>query len=185
LVDRFLLPTVPALCLVAVAGATRLRLTAAGAALVGAIVVGSGVAAIRHVTSIEKEDWRAAARAVLAESAATDGAVFVAPYVHTPFAYYVRRLGQEGRAPEPIYPRLAWAAAGIVPEEQRHDPVGTVHRAAPGYARVWLIVSHAGQAGGEVAKAVVDELTARFHEERRWQFEGVQIYLYVKNGASE
>jgi mannosyltransferase len=184
LVDRFLLPAVPALCLLAAACMTRLRPIAAGAALVGVLVVGTGVAAIRHMTSVEKEDWRAAAGAVLAESAATDGAVFVAPYVHTPFAYYVRRFGQEGRAPEPIYPRLAWATAGIVPEALRHDPVGTVHGAAPGYARVWLIVSHAGQAGDEVAKAVVDELTARFHEERTWQFEGVQIYLYVKSGAS-
>jgi hypothetical protein len=157
--SKYLIVSLPALVLVAAVGITRIPGRAVAAVLVLALVSLStrGLADWYQRTSFE--DWRGAARYVLATTHVGDGVVFYPRYASVPFGYYERREG--------------------APELENLDPRGQLVERWRVKRRIWLVVRE-----GDAARAPLDlrrlkrALAGKYRPAGRRTFDGVMIELF-------
>ncbi|MDI9549099.1 MAG: glycosyltransferase family 39 protein [Chloroflexota bacterium] len=134
------------------AKATRWRTVAASA--VAVLLVGLTVYSLHaYFTGYEKEDWRSAAACVAEGARPGDLAVFHAPWVQIPFAYYYRGQGA------PVEMRGAPAdlfATGELEPAMRTEDLPALRNLIAGRERVWLVYSHEwySDAGGLVPQEI-------------------------------
>jgi 4-amino-4-deoxy-L-arabinose transferase-like glycosyltransferase len=139
------------------ANARRLRTAAAGA--IAFVLIGlSGYSLHAYFTGYEKEDWRSAAACVAEGAQSGDLAIFHAPWVQIPFAYYYRGQGaplEMRGAPADLF------ATGELEPAMRSEDLPALRTLIAGRERVWLVYSHEwySDAGGlvpqEMEKAMV------------------------------
>src|SRR5207302_11184217 len=121
---------------------------------------------------VQKENWRDAAAWVQREERPGDGIFFIHYGMQVPFdRYYRGRLEQHGLPDdfdwhEGYYKRNVFNALDV--------PTALAPRAA-GYRRVWLVLSHDGARGSDVAISYLDRATRQV-EARDWV--GVRVLLY-------
>jgi len=96
------------------------------------------------------EQWRAATAFVSAQARSGDCVAFYPLDTRMPFEYYG---GASGRLPDPVLPTLPWGRVRPYVEEYRTLSRGQLAVLPARCARVWLVWSHEGQAGGPPVSA--------------------------------
>ena len=149
---RYLLVTLPPLCLLAAAGLSLIRPRWLFAAAV-VVVLGLGLYGTRtYYTFAVKDDWRGATGYILSKATPRDGIIFHAHFTSWGFDYYTRRQGQQG------------------PRRLRSEEL------APGAdlpERVWLVLAYDWGKREETARAIEASLRRVYSLSERREFEGI------------
>ena len=154
--SRYLIICVPALILFGVCGIVRLRPPMVAVA-VAALLAGVSVTGLLRLYSGEPpENWREAARYVLAATRAGDGIVFVPDYARRPFAYYGRQL-------------------------HLTEPVNVTGKHFADSPRIWVVTRNADVAArpSELGRLRAS-LSESFRLAAERSFPGIGITLYVR-----
>lgn len=138
--DRYLIVAAPAIAILAAVGIASLGRVWLMVVLSGALLVGSGAAALDISRAVTHEDWRSTAAYVLDQTQPGDGIIFYAGSTRQPFEYYVERSA--GDPPQPIYPAGPWKTSAPLAGAYDETPVTALERFGM-TGRVWLILSHA------------------------------------------
>jgi mannosyltransferase len=143
LLPRYLLFTLPAVCLLTAAGVSALRRRAAVLGLAALLVLGEVYGLRQWFGETTKEEWRQAAQSI--EGAWREGDV-VASYAWfglEPLTYYRQRLNARYQ--------LVDLAGGAYDRGSKQPPphAGKVHDLALKHPRVWVVLNHLrGREGG-------------------------------------
>ena len=161
---RYLLVTLPPLCLLAAAGLSLIRPRWLFAATV-VVVLGLSLYGTRtYYTFAVKDDWRGATGYILSKSTPRDGIIFHAHFTSWGFDYYARRRGRQG------------------PRRLRSEEL------APGAdlpERVWLVLAYDWGKREETARAIEASLRRVYSLSERREFEGIgphpiRVSLYAR-----
>jgi hypothetical protein len=145
-----LIPAV-ALLLAGLLAGPRLPLLAAWGAV--AVVLALRAVPLVDAYGVSPEDWRAAARYILAAARPGDCVAFYPQDGRMPFDYYVRRAGAAAGAttPRPVLPDAPWATVRPYVERYRVPRPARLEGLAARCRRLWLLASHEGQRHGPPA----------------------------------
>lgn len=145
---RNLLTCVPAVSLALAVGLSERRIprAVALAALAGVIALRALQLAPSYASS--PEDWKFATRTIVADTLPGDCIAFYPLDSRMPFSYYVRALGDESIAPQPVFPAAPWDDVRPYVEEYRSLPARSMRRIAARCPALWLVSSHEGQKTG-------------------------------------
>jgi hypothetical protein len=180
-VIRYFVFTIPGLVILVAAGLARIR----PRFVVGVLLVAFALLALRGDAAfylkdfdIAREDWRTAARYVLANSQPGDVIIFHQPITRMPYEYY-RSVTTASNPPKVIYPehgnRLMFRDfyAGRPPEAFLVSVSGR-------YSRLWVALSYNQLPTGP--DPTTRFLTERFSKDykalKRQQFPGIEVRLY-------
>jgi mannosyltransferase len=174
------LPPLVALLALALARIRRPLLALSAVSLV-ALVSFAGV--IRWYQSGQSENWRGAEHYVVESAAPSEGVLFYAPYVRIPFALYLERMGDTGRAPQPVYPGDGWNENEMKFDGDIVMRAGLVRERAASFRRIWLVRSHqelygASDPGYEATLAGLEAAGLREFGSR--SFAGVRVVGYER-----
>ncbi len=162
---RYLAFLMPVLCVVVAAGAVTLRWHRVGAMAVAVILALQGLSLGRYHLDprFGREDWRGAAAWVSARERPGDVILFDHDYVHIPFdRYYQGAARERGMPTDP---------AG------RRATLGRLTRHPP--ARLFLVLSHAWDAGRKTVRALETRLCRRGRHVFR-PSNGIEVHLFVR-----
>jgi hypothetical protein len=184
-VVRYFIVCLPPLVTLLALALARIRrpLLALGAVSLLALVSLAGV--VRWYQSGQSEDWRGAEHYVVESARPGDGVLFYAPYVRIPFALYLERAGDSGRAPRPVYPGDGWNANELKFDGNIVMRARLVRERAAGFRRIWLVTSHqelygASDPGYEATLAGLK--AAGLRESGSRSFAGVRVARYARPG---
>ena len=139
-IDRYLILVTPAVAILAALGIASFDRVWITVVLGGALLCGSGAAALENTRAVRHEDWRSTVAYVLDQTQPGDGIIFYSGSTRQPFEYYVERSGKN--PPLPIYPPGPWRVDQPLAGAYGETPAEALQRfGADG--RVWLILSHA------------------------------------------
>jgi mannosyltransferase len=163
---------VPMLAILVAAGLTYVTRRGFSIALFAILSIVSLAAIGRCYDDCNREDWVRATRYVESAAGPGDAVVFYAPYVRTPFDYYVRDLEADV-----VYPEVPYTAQSY--EETVEEPDrALVADLADDYETVWLVSSHANVDGDVPGGRLVSWLTDSYGSAREASFEGVRIFEF-------
>ncbi len=151
---RYLIICIPALLLFGAAGIERLRRPMAAGGLTLLLVGLSAARLVDYYHRERGEDWRGAARSVLAAARAADAVIFFPDFARKPFGYYEGRAGVAG-------------------------PVNLQGRPLEGQERIWLVIR---QSDVPLHRAEFERLQTslvagyRLVERRGFRHVGVELY---------
>ena len=184
-VVRYFIVCLPAVVVLLSLGRTRIRRPLLAAVALSLVVIVSLAGVARWYLSGQSEDWRGAERYVVGSAKASDGVLFYAPYVRIPFALYLQREGDDGRAPQPVYPADGWNANEMKFDGNIVMSARRVRERAVSFRRVWLVTSHqelygAADPGYEATLAGLK--AAGLRESKSRSFSGVRVVRYDARG---
>ena len=177
LVVRYLVVCLPPAIIVVALAIRRLRRRAGTVVLVAAVVVsGIGVGALYAHGSFQ--DWRGAATTVADGARRGDGVVVFAPYVRTPFQWYLGQHRAAERLLAPLEPAGPWRSDGLGFDRTPAVTAAAITAAVAGHRRVWLVLSQEGLfpsqyravLGGLAAAGLTAQATTALH--------GVEVVRY-------
>lgn len=177
-IERYFIVSLPALALLAGAGAARLpRPWGSAAALIVMAVLATRPSIAWHEGGL-REDWRAAARQVMSSARPGDALIVFKGGGRHAFDYYRARFGSLEGPPETVYPRWeAWSDA----------PRPGVLEALPGrFERVWLVVRGAGQPPHrETLQSIRATLEQSYDLQSAHKLTNVDLMLYASAGRRD
>jgi mannosyltransferase len=175
-VIRYFIVALPGLLIIAAMGIREIRRGwLAGVALLALLGL-SGHQVGMLYTTLDREDWRGAARHVLAHSRPGDGIVFNWPQSRRPFGYQVDRASRGG-APRPVLASFDWI--GTDPTKGDEVDLQRLARAVGAYDRVWLVLAR----GGQTDRWVRGVLATDLHRRDVAHVPSVVIELYARDAG--
>lgn len=170
---RYLIISLPALCVLAVLGLSAIRPRPLLAAVTIAII-GLNLYGFVEYTDQFGPIARSQARLILRQARPGDGILFLPPHGRIPLDYYLGRSPRVDDAPVPIYPSRAWSTN---PYRERlvgdARPPPTLDPCA--HERIWLVGRAAGSR--ELATLLTDQLAAWYEPvQRKGPGLGIQLY---------
>lgn len=145
---RYFAFCLPALCLLAAAGISRLRSKLAIAAallLFGGLSLHGDLLYYQHDFDLKREDWRVATQYVRANASPNDAVLFHVAMARLPYEYYRSLAAPDSRWPEVVYPdRGPQLTARDLLEKPDYSQIA---QELSQHGRVWLVVSQNGSPG--------------------------------------
>jgi mannosyltransferase len=185
---RYLLVSLPAVALMLAWTLTDRRLPRTLGLITAAALIVLKALQLAPAYGVSSENWRGATAYISAHTQARDCIAFYPLDNRQAFRYY---LTSPSAAPRPILPTLGWSRVRPLVEDYASLPPAAVARLPHICARVWLVASHEGRAGGPPASRVnyqrFAELTAGLGRlyplARSWNFGAqgvVTVTLYSR-----
>jgi uncharacterized membrane protein len=176
---RYLVVSLPALIILVSVGVFGLRWQWMRVLLVIALVGLSAHGVFVRLAVQSQEDWRGATGLVVQRAKSGDEIMFLAPYVITPFSYYVETSPLAERVLAPLYPSIPWnqfgkgCCAGIPP-----GTMSMLLHPSPD-ERLWLILSHEQSTPGDSLTTALAQKAIRgaWTVQMTFRFRGIQIEL--------
>jgi mannosyltransferase len=177
LVVRYLVICLPPFVMLVSYGLARLDRRGTLAVL-GALVVVSGVGLGALFAHGSPQDWRGAVASVAHRSQPGDGLVIFAPYTRIPFQWYVPENPAAATNLHPLYPAGALGANAMRYDTSIGIRSSSIEQAVAGYHRVWVVLCQQQlNPGGE--RALVTGLrSAGLTPVRTEAFHGIEVVLY-------
>jgi mannosyltransferase len=178
-ISKYLIVSLPAVVLIASVGLASVRRRWIQIGLLTLVLVFAARGLIRWYGADHKEQWRAAAAMVLANTREKDAIVFHVPFVVEPFGYYVLRTsGGTDRAPQAISPAVLWNE-DLSPVAQQGS-LEQLLRPDERPPRLWVILSHdQGDARAvRERRSMLDALSAAYRTVSESRFIGIRVILF-------
>ena len=173
-VIRYFIVGLPALLMIAAMGIREIRRGRLAAIALLTLLGLSGHQVWMLYTTLDREDWRGAARHVLAHTRPGDGVVFDQPQGRRPFGYQVGRV-RRGRAPRPVLASSDWTH----PDQVGGNEVNLerLSRAIDAYDRVWVVLARVAQTDERIHRV----LETGFRRKELTRVQGVVVELHARN----
>jgi len=184
-VVRYFIVCLPPVIVLLSLGLARVRRPLIAFGAVSFVVLVSLAGVVRWYQNGQSEDWRGTESYVVGSARTGDGVLFYAPYVRIPFALYLGREGDSGRAPQPVYPTDGWNTNEMKFDGNIVMRVRLVRERAAPFQRIWLVTSHqqlygAADPGYEATLAGLEASGLRASESR--SLAGVRVVRYDRRG---